>query len=133
MAAEYFEEGLLVVTPSGHVHALGDYKDLHPRFPGMAVVNYTNAILLPGFIDCHTHFPQLDSIASWGDTLSEWLENYIYPEESSTPTPASPGRVPGSSARPTPPRPLSLNRPLTRAISASLCPRSRAPSLPRVG
>jgi guanine deaminase len=36
---------------------------------------------VPGFIDCHVHFPQLDIIASYGEQLLDWLNRYAYPAE----------------------------------------------------
>jgi guanine deaminase len=36
---------------------------------------------VPGFIDCHVHFPQLDIIASYGEQLLDWLKRYAYPAE----------------------------------------------------
>ena len=36
---------------------------------------------MPGFVDCHVHFPQLDIIASYGEQLLDWLERYAYPAE----------------------------------------------------
>ena len=29
--------------------------------------------IVPGFIDCHVHFPQLDIIGSFGEQLLDWL------------------------------------------------------------
>lgn len=36
---------------------------------------------MPGLIDCHVHYPQIDMIASYGEQLLEWLEKYAYPSE----------------------------------------------------
>jgi guanine deaminase len=37
---------------------------------------------VPGFIDCHIHYPQTDLIASYGTQLLDWLETYTFPTES---------------------------------------------------
>ncbi len=37
---------------------------------------------MPGFIDPHIHFPQMQVIASFGTRLIEWLNTYTFPEES---------------------------------------------------
>ncbi|MDZ7768720.1 MAG: amidohydrolase family protein [Woeseiaceae bacterium] len=29
---------------------------------------------MPGLIDCHVHFPQIDMIAAYGEQLLDWLE-----------------------------------------------------------
>jgi len=36
---------------------------------------------LPGFIDAHVHFPQMQVIASYGAELLDWLNKYTFPEE----------------------------------------------------
>src|SRR5688572_27443544 len=84
-SALYEEDGLLVVgpDPSGRkvVRAAGSHAALAPRFPGVAVRDYTGRILAPGFIDLHVHFPQTDVIGSPADGLLPWLDNYTFPHE----------------------------------------------------
>jgi guanine deaminase len=36
---------------------------------------------MPGFIDTHIHYPQVDVIASYGKQLLDWLNNYTFPTE----------------------------------------------------
>ena len=36
---------------------------------------------MPGLIDCHVHFSQVDIIASYGEQLLDWLNRYAYPAE----------------------------------------------------
>ncbi len=38
-------------------------------------------LLMPGFIDAHIHFPQLHIMASYGEQLLTWLDNYAFPAE----------------------------------------------------
>jgi guanine deaminase len=42
----------------------------------------TDGIIVPGFIDCHVHFPQIDMVASPGTDLLHWLSAYAFPAES---------------------------------------------------
>jgi guanine deaminase len=80
-AVEHLPDGLLVVE-NGRVVALGPADELLPSLgPDVAVTDYRGRLLVPGFIDCHVHYPQLGIIASWGDQLLEWLEHYTYPAE----------------------------------------------------
>jgi guanine deaminase len=37
---------------------------------------------MPGFFETHTHYPQIDMIASYGTQLLDWLEKYTFPTES---------------------------------------------------
>lgn len=54
------------------------------RFAGIEdaeVLDYSGLLLVPGLIDCHVHYPQLDIIGSYGEALLDWLERYAYPAE----------------------------------------------------
>lgn len=78
---EYFEDGLLIVE-DGVVLAAGDASVLLPQLDAsISVTDYAGKIIVPGFIDCHVHFPQLDIIASYGEQLLDWLNRYAYPVE----------------------------------------------------
>ncbi len=78
---EYFSDGLIIVK-SGLVEAVGHAEKLLPRLPADAsVTHYPNSLIVPGFIDCHLHYPQTEIIASYGEQLLEWLENYTFPTE----------------------------------------------------
>jgi len=39
------------------------------------------SLILPGFIDTHIHYPQMDIIGGYGSHLLEWLERYAFPAE----------------------------------------------------
>jgi guanine deaminase len=78
---EYFEDGLLIIE-DGVVVETGDASALLPQLDAaVSVTDYTGKIIVPGFIDCHVHFPQLDIIASHGEQLLDWLNRYAYPVE----------------------------------------------------
>ena len=80
-ALEHFEDGLLIVEDSVVV-AVGDAATLLPQIKDdIAVTDFSGKIIVPGFIDCHVHFPQLDIIASYGEQLLDWLNRYAYPAE----------------------------------------------------
>ena len=80
-AWDYFEDGLLVVE-DGHVVAAGEADALLPTLPaGVSVTDYRGRLIVPGLIDCHVHFPQLDIIGSFGAQLLDWLNQYAYPAE----------------------------------------------------
>ena len=93
-AAVYEEDGLLVVGQSGQgnagtagvhtvhtVQAVGPYRELIGQFPGITVEHLPGRIIAPGFVDLHTHYPQVDVIGSPAPGLLPWLENYTFPEE----------------------------------------------------
>ncbi|HNP36796.1 MAG TPA: guanine deaminase [Woeseiaceae bacterium] len=79
-ASEIYEDGLLL-TEDGRVAELGDAATLAPQIGDTPVEDFSGHLIVPGFIDCHVHFPQVDIIASYGEQLLEWLERYAYPGE----------------------------------------------------
>lgn len=84
----YIPNGTLVVE-SGHVIAAGKRSDIEPTLgAGVEVHDHSGALITPGFIDTHIHYPQLDMIASYGDQLLDWLEHYTFPEEAKFADPA---------------------------------------------
>ncbi|MGE8043656.1 guanine deaminase [Pseudomonas monteilii] len=77
----YFDDGLLVVD-DGRITAVGPATELLPTLaPDTEVVTYTDALITPGFIDTHIHFPQTGMIGSYGEQLLDWLETYTFPCE----------------------------------------------------
>lgn len=76
----YFDDGVLVVE-DGHVVEAGDWKVLAPKLGDAAVTHYPGALIVPGFVDAHVHYPQIDMIASPGGQLLDWLKNYTFPSE----------------------------------------------------
>ncbi|HBB77129.1 guanine deaminase [Stutzerimonas nitrititolerans] len=78
---EYFEDGLLVVE-DGKVVRNGHAADLLSTLPaGTEVIEYKDALITPGFIDTHIHYPQTGMIASYGEQLLDWLDTYTFPTE----------------------------------------------------
>lgn len=78
---EYFEDALLIIK-DGLVEQIGNAKELLPTLPkSIDVVHYSDGLMMPGFIDTHVHYPQTEMIASYGEQLLEWLENYTFPAE----------------------------------------------------
>ncbi|WP_226781782.1 guanine deaminase [Oceaniglobus trochenteri] len=70
-----------ILVEAGRVAALGSAESLRAAHPQAEVEDMGEALLLPGFIDAHTHFPQTAMIASWGKRLIDWLNTYTFPEE----------------------------------------------------
>jgi guanine deaminase len=77
---EYFEDGLLVID-NGQVANVGHAADLLPTLKGVDITEYRDALITPGFIDTHIHYPQTGMIASYGEQLLDWLNTYTFPTE----------------------------------------------------
>lgn len=75
-------EGALVVDASGRVAWLGRYRDLPADYASWRVVGDGSALLLPGFVDTHLHYPQTFTTDAYGGgQLLEWLEHCVFPSE----------------------------------------------------
>ncbi len=79
-ALECFEDGALAFA-DGRVVACGTYRDVRGGHPDAEVLDARDTILLPGFVDCHVHYPQVRVIGAMGLELMEWLEQRCLPEE----------------------------------------------------
>jgi guanine deaminase len=83
---QYFEDGVLLVA-EGKVVEIGDAATVLANASGRKhgleyqVVEYENHVIIPGMIDTHIHFPQVEVIASYGENLLKWLDNYTFPAE----------------------------------------------------
>jgi guanine deaminase len=77
---EYFEDGVLVID-NGQVAKVGHAADLLPGLMGVEIIEYRDALITPGFIDTHIHYPQTGMIASYGQQLLDWLNTYTFPAE----------------------------------------------------
>ncbi len=92
-AWEHLDDGLLVVR-QGRIEALGPAPALLERLPaGTVVHDRRGRLIVPGFIDTHVHYPQLDMIAAYGEQLLEWLNRYAFPTERRFADPVHAGEV----------------------------------------
>lgn len=78
-AVRYDSDGLLVVE-DGIIVARGAYADLADRYQSILVESLAG-LIVPGFVDAHVHYPQMDRIAAHGEQLLDWLERHIFPAE----------------------------------------------------
>ncbi len=80
-AVQYFADGLLIVE-DGHVAALGEAEAMAAGLANdFELIDHSGKLIVPGFIDCHVHFPQVDIIGSCSEQLLDWLARYAYPAE----------------------------------------------------
>lgn len=74
-----FENGCIVVDGK---HVKGVYKELPEKFNKLKVLNYGHALIIPGFVDIHSHAPQFQNLGLGLDKeLMPWLDSYTFPEE----------------------------------------------------
>ncbi|MDE7160694.1 MAG: guanine deaminase [Muribaculaceae bacterium] len=77
----HYDDALIVIS-DGKIMDVSEYADIAPKYPGLSVVDrYEDALIVPGFVDCHAHYVQTSIVGSYGDTLLAWLNRYTFPEE----------------------------------------------------
>ncbi len=71
-----------ILVRDGKISAVGAYASLRDKLPASVESrHYPDAILMPGFVDAHIHYPQIEIIGSYGAQLLEWLNKYTFPAE----------------------------------------------------
>lgn len=76
-------EGALLIDDDGVIEWCGQFVD-RPQLSGapIEVIDHGDSFILPGFVDTHIHFPQVNSIDAYGGgQLLEWLTDCIFPAE----------------------------------------------------
>ena len=90
----YIEDGALVVG-DGIIIAHGDYASIARGFHQATIVDHRPHLIMPGFIDTHLHFPQMQVVGSYAGALLEWLNKYTFVEEQKFKVPSHADRIAG--------------------------------------
>jgi guanine deaminase len=89
----YIDDGI-VVAKDGRIAAAGPADEILPLLPAaLPIDRHADALIMPGFIDPHIHYPQTQVIASYGTQLLDWLEKYTFVEEQKFADPAHAARI----------------------------------------
>ena len=80
-AVRFYRRGAVAVAGDGRIIWRGHANRLPNRFRALPADNYGEALVLPGFIDAHIHFPQYRMLAAPSADLLDWLNRFTYPEE----------------------------------------------------
>lgn len=80
-AAIHYESDALIIIQDGVIQDFGDYILLKDGLGDTPVAHYPEALILPGFIDAHVHYPQMQVIGSYGTRLIDWLNKYTFVAE----------------------------------------------------
>ncbi|WP_421858114.1 guanine deaminase [Oricola sp.] len=94
-AYNYVEDGGLAVE-FGRIAWSGPWAQLPAKWQKVEPVDHRPHLIVPGFIDCHIHFPQGQVVGSYAGSLLEWLNNYTFIEEQKYAEPAHAGRMAGA-------------------------------------
>jgi guanine deaminase len=77
----YIEDGAVIVA-EGKVVMVGEFDAAKANRPGHEIIDHRPNLIVPGFIDTHIHYPQMQVVGSYASALLEWLNTYTFPEES---------------------------------------------------
>jgi guanine deaminase len=77
---DYVEDGGLLIR-DGLIAARGDFASIRAAAPEAEVIDHRPHLIMPGFIDTHIHFPQMQVVGSYAGSLLEWLNTYTFIEE----------------------------------------------------
>jgi len=80
----YLEDGMVEIDAAGRIVHVGDYVER----AGAEIIDHRPHLILPGFIDAHIHYPQMQVIGSYAANLLEWLNSYTFVEEQKFAAPA---------------------------------------------
>ncbi len=97
-ACRYEEDGGLLLR-GGRIVDAGPFDDVRRRAgEGVETIDHRPNLILPGFVDCHVHMPQMQVIASYGAELLDWLNTYTFQRRRSSSTRSTGGGSRGCSS-----------------------------------
>jgi guanine deaminase len=78
-----YEDDAIVAMAGGKITQFGPASALKGALPPDTLIyEYDrDSLILPGFIDCHAHYPQTQIIGAYGAQLLDWLEKYTFVAE----------------------------------------------------
>jgi len=80
-AIAHFEDGVLLIE-DGVVQRCGPAVDMLGSLPADCdIEQHDHGLIVPGLIDTHVHFPQVEVMAAYGTQLLDWLVTHTFPAE----------------------------------------------------
>jgi guanine deaminase len=74
----YWEDGEVEIE-DGKIVSVGQFDGAQRA--NTTIIDHSGKLILPGLIDPHIHFPQMQVIGSYAANLMEWLNTYTFVEE----------------------------------------------------
>lgn len=79
-AYSYHTDGAVLIE-DGKIVAHGPFDALTMAHPNAEIIDHRPNLIVPGFIDPHIHYPQMQVVGSYAGSLLEWLNRYTFIEE----------------------------------------------------
>lgn len=77
----YYDDGILMVKLD-KIIGIGKYNSFGLDIPSSKTITFDKQyLIMPGFIDTHLHYPQLEIIGGYGENLLEWLQSFAFKAE----------------------------------------------------
>lgn len=77
-----YEKDAIILLEDGIITRIGPASNVQAELPkDIHIKHYTDSLILPGFIDCHVHYPQTEIIGAYGKQLIDWLNKYTFVAE----------------------------------------------------
>lgn len=76
----FLDDGALVIE-SGYIKEVVPFDNIKNRYNDYDLIDYSDYLVMPGFIDTHIHYPQMQIVGSYGKQLIDWLDNYTFKVE----------------------------------------------------
>lgn len=80
-AVRWLEDGVVSIDASGRIADVRAWAEREPGRGAPPVLDLRPAVLVPGFVDAHLHYPQTRIVGSATGPLLRWLEATVFPEE----------------------------------------------------
>lgn len=77
-----FRSGGALHIADGKIVDFGSEAELIEKYPELPIDDHRGKLIMPGFVDIHAHYPQTEMLASFGESLLQWLEKFTFPTES---------------------------------------------------
>ncbi len=73
----------IVAMSEGKISLFGPASQVRAQLPADTIVTEygRDTLIMAGFIDCHTHYPQTQIIGAFGEQLIDWLNKYTFDAE----------------------------------------------------
>jgi guanine deaminase len=78
-----YESDAIVGMAGGVITHFGSASTVRAQLPPATPIKEygRDTLILPGFIDCHVHYPQTQIIGAYGEQLLDWLDKYTFVAE----------------------------------------------------
>ena len=77
-----YSDDSAILIKDGIIEKIGSFEEIKSKLPNnINIIDHRPNLIVPGFIDTHLHFPQVQIVASYASNLLEWLNKYTFIEE----------------------------------------------------